>query len=383
MLVRPVADIASFPAPGWTVAPLFEKVNSTEPDDSTFITGLAVGAEDPQVTLQLGDLGIPDGASGQIRVKMRLRWSAAPSVEPDAVRIGLGTLADLGSDNPTLFLERSIAGFFSTDFVEVEVVFEYSDWTGDSSLFGIYLEMTPNAADAIIPNCSWIEVESCVPALLVDRCSIGDLTPGEIITDARDLHPSFELRAHPNAILLRGLSSFEKTMSGRVARVNPALIAAGITVSLPLTDFAGGITLPQITYFMPGVEIRNRNVVNTVELLNLTLRSDRDSPAQFVYLRGKQLFLSAPSQQWRNWDSINFQVVLTPRPVTKLDQLLLLPSFAKDAYVGALAQLMATRQGLVDVRLIGAEMVSSVFDTIAQQKSAETFGTRDVFPGDR
>lgn len=382
MLVRPVADIASFPAPGWTTSPLFEKVNSVDPDDSTFMTGLAPGAQDPQVALQLGDLAIPDGASGQIRVRMRLRWSAALTVAADAVRIGLAPVADLGVTDPTLFLERSIVGFASTDFVEVEVVFEYADWTGDSSLFGVYLEMTPNAADAaVIPECAWVEVDACVPALICDRCSIGDLTPAEIIREARDLHPTFEERKHPDGVLLRALSSFEKTVSGRLAKSYPALIASGITVNLPLTTFAEGILLPAITYVLPGVEVRRGQVVNTVELINLTLRSDFDSPDYFVYLRGKRLFLSASEQQWANWDSINFQVVLTPREVTKTNELLLLPNHAHDAYVGALVQLMATRESLVDVRAIGASMVSDVFDTIVQQKSAETFHTRDVYPG--
>ena len=101
-LARPVGDIATFPAPGWTTAPLWSKVNTVLPDDLIFLTGLAPGAQDPQVALSLGDLEIPFGASGRIIVRVRMRWNETLTVAPDTVRIGIGEAANLGVTDPTL-----------------------------------------------------------------------------------------------------------------------------------------------------------------------------------------------------------------------------------------------------------------------------------------
>ncbi|MCK5653340.1 MAG: hypothetical protein KAJ42_18275, partial [Gemmatimonadetes bacterium] len=148
-LVRPTSDIASFPGAGWQVAPLFSNVNSTEPDDTTFITAPVLDTEDPQVALGLADLEIPYGAQGRIEVRVRLRWSAALTAAPAAVRIGLADAADLGVDNPTLLFEQSLIGaeIFDSgpatllEFREFEVVFDYGDFSGDAAAFGIYVEM--------------------------------------------------------------------------------------------------------------------------------------------------------------------------------------------------------------------------------------------------
>ena len=202
-VVRPTSDIASFPGAGWTTAPLFSKVNSTEPDDTTFITAPVLDTEDPQVALGLADLEIPFGSSGRIEVSVRMRWSAALTLAPAAVRIGLADAADLGVDDPTLLFERSLSGTdifdFSGDtlleFQEFEVAFDYEDFSGDAAAFGIYVEMTPDAADTTQQGqLAFIEVLSCLPAVLVNQCSLGSLTPEDVIEEARDHHVTFNPR---------------------------------------------------------------------------------------------------------------------------------------------------------------------------------------------
>ena len=199
--VRPISDIASFPAPGWTTAPLFEKVNSTERDDATFIIGREPGAEDPQVSFGLGDLEIPYGSSGRIEVRVAMRWGPVElDVAPITVRIGLGNAVDLALDNPPLLFERSLIGTdifnFGADtlleFQTFEVVFDYEDFSGDAAAFGIYIEATfdDSGQDSIFPEISWIEVLSCVPAVIKNTCSLGGLKAGAVITEARDHHPA-------------------------------------------------------------------------------------------------------------------------------------------------------------------------------------------------
>ncbi len=391
MLVRPTADIATFPAPGWTTAPLFSEVNSVDPDDSTFITGLTPGAEDPQVALALADLGIPVGATGTIKVRMRLAWSAAPTVSPDEVRIGLAPAASLLGSNPALTFVRSIVGFDSTDFVEVEVVFNYTDWAGDSSVFGVYLEMTPNGVDAIVGTCSWIEVEACVPAQILTRCQLGSLTARELMVEARDWSPAFEKRAHPDAVLMRAVSSFEKEATSYIAMIRPSMLASTFTVILPLGDgsdtaFEEGITLPAYTFLLPGATLINENQRNEgqeIEMVNLGVRHRPGdySSDRLLYTQGKKLFLSGVAATWAGFGSLVFRLVLTPAEINDPDQRLLLPNFAHDAYVGAMVKIMAARAKDAASILIGTEMIQGVWDAIAQQGAAETFVTVDVFPG--
>jgi len=381
MLVRPVADIASFPAPGWTTAPLFSKVNSVTADDTTFITALAPGAQDPQVALQIGDLEIPYGASGRIKVRMRLAWNEALT-EAAVVRIGLARAADLGVTDPTLLFARSVVGFSSIEFKEIELAFDYEDWSGDSSAFGVYLEMTPDAADATaVGLCSWIEVESCVPALYCDRCFLGNQTPRDIIRTARDYSPEFEERKHPDAVLLRTLSSYEASITAKVAKVNPSLLATELVVTLPLTTFSAGVLLPQMTYVLPGIEaITAAGTVRPVELVNLTMRSERQISDRVLYLRGKYLFLGGAEEEWSGYSQLKIQAVLTPREVTGLDDPLVMPDSAHDAYVGELVRMMGIRSRFSDLVEIGKGMQEEVIETIVQQRGAETFITRDTFP---
>ena len=387
MLVRPVADIASFPAPGWTTAPLWDVVNSEEPDDTTFITALAPGAQDPQVALQIGDLEIPYGATGQVTLRIRMRWSAALTAAPATVRVGLSPASLLGVTDPVLAFERSLVGFSGTDFDTMEITFQFEDWAGDASAYGVYLEMTPDAADVTqFGEVSWLEVESNLAAVVVGTSKLGTTTAQQVITEARDHHPSFEKRAQPNGTLLRLLSSYQREITAKIARVNPALVSSPVTCTLPLADFDDGITLPSHSYLLPGVEARlasDTDVVETVELVNVTLRKEGSQMfGRYVYLQGNKLFLSGRAENWGSYASLTLQMVLVPKELTRLDDVLVLPDWGMDAYVGSLVTKMAVRSGLDGTLLSQArDMEQQFLDTVAQQKGAETSHTRDVFGG--
>ncbi len=395
-LVRPTADIASFPAPGWTTAPLFEKVNSVQRDDTTFIIGQEPGAEDPQVSFALGDLEIPFGSSGRIEVTVAMRWSPLPlDVAPLTVRIGLGNAVDLALDNPPLLFERSLAGTdifkflgdTQLEFQEFTVAFDYEDFSGNADAFGIYIEMTfdDGGQDSIFPEISWIEVLSCVPAVIVDQCSLGSLTVGDVITRARDHHPSFEDRAHPNGVLLRMLSNYQRDITAKIARVNPGLCASEISVTLPLADFNAGVKLPSHTYVLPAFELRSRNntdIKEPIDLVDLSLRAVAEMPRKFVYLKGNNLFFGRGAGNFDPFDRLILQLVLTPRNLVGLDDPLILPDWGVDTYAGHLAMRMAVRGGIEGPALTLAAATEIEFlTTVAQQKAATVSQTLDVFPG--
>ncbi len=392
-LVRPTADIASFPAPGWTTAPLFSDVNDVEPNDATFIVAPVLDTEDPQVALALGDLEIPFGASGRIECRVRMRWSAALTVAPAAVRIGLADAADLGIDNPTLLFERSLVGAdifgFTGDtqleFQEFEVAFNYEDFAGDAAAFGIYVEMTPDPADVTqVGHISDVEVLSCVPAVLVEQCSLGSLTVGDIITRARDHHPSFEDRAHPNGVLLRMLSNYQRDITAKIARVNPGLCASEIAVPLPLADFNAGVKLPSYSYVLPAFELRSRaatDLKEPIDLVDLSLRSVAELPRKFVYLKGNHLFLGRRPGNYDPFDQLHLQLVLTPKNLETLNDPLILPDYGVDTYAGHLAMRMAVRGEIGGPALaLAASTEVEFLTTVAQQKTATVSQTLDVFP---
>lgn len=393
-LVRPTSDIASFPAAEWQVAPLFSKVNSTDPDDATFITAPVLGAEDPQVALGLADLEIPFGAQGKIEVRVRLRWSENLSVAPATVRIGLADAADLGVDDPTLLFERSLVGTemfnFGSDtqreFQEFEVVFDYGDFAGVADAFGIYVEMTPDAADTTQQGqMAWVEVMACIPAVITNVCSLGGLTAGAVITEARDHHPAFNPRQHPNGTLLRLLSSYQRNITSEIARVNAPLCASQVIISLPLADFNAGVKLPANTYVLPGVLLRTAGMTDLkepIDLVDATLRGELDMAHKFAYLKGNHVFLGRRPSNYQNYDQLIMEMVLVPRRLERLTDTLVLPDWGEDTYIGALVNKMAIRQELGGNVLLDADKMQKDFlATVAQQKAAQASGTLDVWPG--
>jgi hypothetical protein len=392
-LVRPTSDIASFPAAAWQVAPLFSKVNDVLPDDSVFITAPVLNTEDPQVALGLADLEIPYGAQGRIEVRIRMRWSADLTVAPLTVRIGLADVADLGVDDPVLLFEQSLSGSeifdFSTDtlleFQEFEVTFDYGDFAGDAAAFGVYVEMTPDPADTTQQGqVSWVEVNACVPAVITNVCNLGGLTAGGVINEARDAHPAFNPRQHPNGTLLRLLSSYQRNITSKIARVNAPLCASQLIIALPLADFNAGVKLPANTYVLPGVLLRNNvnvDLKEPIDLVDATLRGELDMDHKFAYLKGNNLFLGRRASNYRNFDQIILELVLVPRRLERLSDILVLPDWGEDTYIGALVNKMAIRQELGGNVLLDADKMEKDFlATVAQQKAAQASGTLDVWP---
>jgi hypothetical protein len=390
-LVRPTSDIASFPAPGWTTSPLFSDVDDVVTDDLTFIVAPVPAAEDPQVALGLGDLEIPYGSSGRIEVRVRMRWSEVLSVVPDTVRVGLADAADLTIDNPVLLFERSLAGTAITDldtieFVWLDIAFDYEDFAGTADAFGIYIEMTPNSVDATaVGHVSEIEVLSCVPAVFIETCSLGSLTPGQIIQEARDVHPSFNPRMHPNGTLLRLLSSYQRAIFAKIAQSNPALCASNLFITLPLADFSAGIKLPSFTYMLPHPTLltTGNNVREPIDLVNATFQADFEQPRKFAYLQGGNLFLGRRAENYNAYDQLRLQMVLTPRDLVSLSEPLMLPDYGMDTYVGHLVGKMAMRvtPPLALLAAQGESMETDFLAAVGQQKGAEASQTRDVFPG--
>ena len=391
-VVRPTSDIASFPGAGWTTAPLFSKVNSAEPDDTTFITAPVLDTEDPQVAFGLADLEIPFGSSGRIEVSVRMRWTAALTAAPAAVRIGLTDAVDLGVDNPTLLFERSLSdtdifaftGDTLLEFQEFEVAFDYEDFSGDAAAFGIYVEMTPDAADTTQQGqIAFIELLSCVPAVIVNVCSLGTLTPEIIIEEARDHHVTFNPRTHPDGPLLRLLSSYQRTILSKIARINPALFASEVLITLPFDDFDAGVKLPANTYVLPNMEVRltDANLKEPIDLVNLTLRAEFDMPLRFAYLRGNNIFLGRDAETFENFDLLILQLVLTPKDLVGLRDPLLLPDWGVDTFVAHLVKKMGVRSDMSGNVLLDAEQMEQDFlMTVAQQKGAEVGTTLDVWP---
>jgi hypothetical protein len=390
-LVRPTSDIASFPAPGWTTSPLFSDVDDVARDDLTFIVAPVPGAEDPQVALGLGDLEIPYGSSGRIEIRVTMRWSEVLTVVPDTVRVGLADAADLTGDDPTLLFERSLVGtaisdLDTTEFVTFDIVFDYEDFAGTADAFGIYIEMTPNSADATaVGHISWIEVLSCVPAVFIETCSLGSITAGQVIQEARDVHPLFDPRMHPNGTMLRLLSSYQRAIFAKIAQSNPALCASNLYVSLPLADFAAGVKLPSFTYMLPSPTLitENGQIREPIDLVNATFQSDFEQPRKFAYLQGGSLFLGRRAENYNSYNQLRLQMVLTPRDLVGLNDPLMLPDFGMDTYVGHLVTKMAMRMTppLTGVAVVGEADERNFLAAVAQQKGAEVSMTRDVFPG--
>ena len=225
------------------------------------------------------------------------------------------------------------------------------------------------------------------------------ITPEGVIREARDLSPSYEERAHPNGVMLRSLDSYEKEVSQRVAKIYPPLLAEIFVVDLPLASFADGIALElqrdpqppdpdapdpvQPIYVLPGMQLASsaNETRQEAEIVNLTLRNrPADYCGRVGFLQRNRLYLSGSERSWTGISSIELNIVFDPPPVTSLTQPLQMPMWTHDLYVGHLVKLMSIREGDQVRMAIGQSMIEDVWQTIAQQKGAESFVTVDAWP---
>lgn len=166
---------------------------------------------------------------------------------------------------------------------------------------------------------------------------------GTIIDEARDLHPSFVVRHHPNKVLLRQLERREKEMLRRALEINEDYRSATLTTAMPLAVFANGITLPT------GVTPTGADYIDAagdrfeIQLRPWHHRGD-PAPLRTGYVKAGVVYLRGIAADWNGATSVLIYHTPAVTALTTLTSVLAIGDEAKDHLVADLAYFMARRR---------------------------------------
>lgn len=173
------------------------------------------------------------------------------------------------------------------------------------------------------------------------------LVAGDLIRSARDEHPSFDARRHPDPVLLRALSRKQKSLVSKVIRSNSEAFVTDLETTFPLADFDAGITLPDIKYPARAEVQDAQGNKRDVDIIAWELANNYTMGA---YIRNGVLYLTGIAQDWVSWALIRLYYMPEVEALTKLTGAtgtLVLPNSAEPCLVSYLAYFMAKR-GHVD-----------------------------------
>lgn len=172
------------------------------------------------------------------------------------------------------------------------------------------------------------------------------VTLDTIVTAARDRHPAFDVRRTPSALLVRYLSGYQKLLQGKALQRNRRALLASQTTSLPLADFAAGITLPANVYVEGGVVTNATDATQQLPLLIVDASIRLRVPVGMLaaWLDGlTKLKLTGTANGWLSWGSVTVDYVPACAPLTKLSDTIVLPDDTEQVFVEQAAAFMYAR----------------------------------------
>lgn len=210
------------------------------------------------------------------------------------------------------------------------------------------------------------------------------LVARDLIQSARDEHLAFDRRRHPDGMLVRALSRYQRRLVPRLIRLNPTILTQVLEQALPLPDFDAGVTLPDHKY-PAGVEVETlpqesglRQPKFQVELIPWQARFRWHLGA---FIRNNVLYLTGSERDWLGFVKLRFYYVPEVTPLTTVDDTLVLPDAAEPCLVAFLASFMAQRPvGGADVerpdvrefRTAWRETEEEFLDEMGQHVQAQT-----------
>lgn len=169
------------------------------------------------------------------------------------------------------------------------------------------------------------------------------ITVGEIIQEARELHPAFAPTWVPDPLAIRMLGRYQRTLASKIAILNPDALKQVEAVSLPLANFANGHTLPAGHRWGRGrAFFATGNLKDVLHLIpEESLPYNRLFPAAFI--RKGVLHLIGEASDWEAYSSLEIPYVPIPSLLTATGDSFILPDSAHPALVAALADYLAGR----------------------------------------
>lgn len=166
---------------------------------------------------------------------------------------------------------------------------------------------------------------------------------GAVLEEARELHPGFAPTWVPEPLAIRMLGRYQRALASKIAILNPDALKEIETVSLPLSPFSDGHSLPAAHRWARGRALSSTGSLK--EPLHLiseeSVPYSRLFPAAFI--RAGTLFLVGQASDWTAYGSLEIPYVPIPDLLTEPADEFVLPDSAHPTLVAALADYMAGR----------------------------------------
>lgn len=215
-------------------------------------------------------------------------------------------------------------------------------------------------------------------------------TAADVLDGARDLHPSFDPKTQPDAVLLRAVQRDARRLATKVIAVRPENLAwSAVTTALPLPVFSTGITLPahllvtQVTALRAGATTPQDDT--PIALVNTNQRMRWGQPWPAVFVLSGVLYLAQAAPDWLPYASITVRYVPIPS-VTTSASVLPFDDDALPALTLALGAFMAMRRtGMADAPPAGmwqpeaAAAENTYIEKLQRQNAATEVVMQDVY----
>ncbi len=180
------------------------------------------------------------------------------------------------------------------------------------------------------------------------------ITARRVVEAARDRHPGFDPKSHPDPVALRFLSDYQRHLFGRVADANPSIVAASAEIDFPLDDFELGNSLPAFKdvqggtiYFLSGVS------TGQAPLRMVDWENRLDARFSFAaWTHHGRIHFSGDADRWAKVQRVVVEYIPEPEQLGGMNAELILPDAAYLACTSAVAAFLGGRIG---VNLSGAQ----------------------------
>jgi hypothetical protein len=166
-------------------------------------------------------------------------------------------------------------------------------------------------------------------------------TAQEVINQARELHPRFTFDQHPNVVLLNFLSRYQRRVVLRIAEINPDVILATQSITIPLLTFPTQ-AINDFHYVNGFDAVYSNGTVCRGFLVPWSLRSQNHAYPSASIVNGK-IHLLGTAAEWAQYATIEVYYVPMAASITGLASNLLLPDTGLDVCVLATGDYMASR----------------------------------------
>jgi hypothetical protein len=209
------------------------------------------------------------------------------------------------------------------------------------------------------------------------------LIPGTLIEKARGIHPAFEPRRNPTPPLVGLLSSWQREIMAKVAKLNPSAVAAALVVELPLADFDAGFPLPPYHYARGASVVGKDGSTTEFHLIGAGARHGGGPSPWYGWTLGNRLHLRGTAASWAAIARVTLEVVAVPAELASAATPLSLPDNAEAAAIAFLADTLATRVpaggGVPAARLAAnaRQAEAQLLDELAGRRRAQVWRIRD------